>query len=70
MAGAALLLVGCATATTARENSEKSVTYPQLHRQMVRLAEESAKSGGDRPSAALSPSSSDLGGNPALAANP
>lgn len=70
LAGAALLLGGCATTTASREPGEKSVTYPQLHRQMVKLAEESGKGGAARPIEALSTASADLVASPTLASNP
>jgi hypothetical protein len=68
--GAALLLGACTTASLAREPSEKSVTYAELHGMMVRLAHESAQAGAERQVAALKAPSAVLDGTGTLAANP
>jgi outer membrane biogenesis lipoprotein LolB len=68
LAGAALLISGCAT-TTAREPHEESVAYSQLHRQMLKLAEESAQQNAVAQAEALAKRSAESGGNSNLASN-
>jgi hypothetical protein len=69
-AGAALLLGGCSTAPVAKQPSEKPVTYIELHRQMLRLAETGNAESTPGSLVTLPARSTDLGGAASLATNP
>ena len=69
LAGAALLLGACSTASVAREPLEKTVSYKELHGIMTKLAEQPAYGSSQHQTVALSKLSSDLGAGTTLAAN-
>ena len=69
LAGAALLLGACSTASVAREPLEKTVSYKELHGLMVKLAEEPAYGTAQHQTVALAKLSPTLGAGSTLAAN-
>ena len=70
LAVAALSLCGCSTTPVAREPLEKSVTYAELHRLMVKLADEPALGTSGSAIAAVPTMSGDLGESAILVSNP
>jgi hypothetical protein len=69
LAGAALLLGACSTASVSSVPLEKTVSYKQLHGLMTKLAEEPAYGSAQHQTVALAKLSPGLGSGTTLASN-